>query len=211
MEPHVMSCALIICEWSECKILCLSHPAIWRPPGVHLSIRRVTYHLFLKRNALPVSSNESGNGFVARSNVMYYAVPRWLNQQFVSRLYQFCWLGQGWVELSSLQLIYALDQPPRQTLGNTRARSSLHANGKPVLGRRHKCTAIYLRQGVQTQGLMVPTFEHWSHPRNTFKVISKCTIFFRSARTNATQACNVAAQTRKKISTRFLRASIQVL
>lgn len=26
-------------------------------------------------------------------------------------------------------------------------------------------TAIYLRQGVQTQGLMVPTFEHWSHPR----------------------------------------------
>lgn len=75
------------------------------------------------------------------------------------------------VELSSLQLIYALDQPPRQTLGNTRARSSLHANGKPVLGRRQKCENSLLSTYGKvcklkiTQGLMVPTFEHWSHPR----------------------------------------------
>ena len=33
---------------------------------------------------------------------------------------------------------------------------------------------------------------------NTIKRTSKCTIFFRSARTNAMQACSVAVQTRKK-------------
>lgn len=152
MEPHVMSCALIICESSECKILCLSHPAIWRPPGVHLSIRWITYHLFLKRNALPVSSNESGNGFVARSNVMYYAVPRWLNQQFVSRLYQFCWLGQGWVEFTSADLCPGPtpETNPRKHKGKVKPARQWQARFR-AQAKMWEFTAIYLRQGVQTQ------------------------------------------------------------